>query len=56
MIRIMLKGRFEKLRLGFELLMFYVLCLTQIYILKTQLYTKTQVLLKPGLKNSVIPP
>ena len=35
---------------------YYVYCSTQICIFKTQLYTKTQVLLKPGLKSSVIPP
>ena len=35
---------------------YYVYCLTQICIFKTYFYTKTQVLIKPGLKSYVIPP
>ena len=33
-----------------------LLCLTQVCIFKTSLYTKTKVLLEPGLKSFVIPP
>ena len=44
-------GSFEKLRLGFELLMFYYIEPSSVF-----LKTKSKVLLKPGLESYVIPP
>ena len=42
-------GSFEKLRLGFELLMFY-------YVEPSSVFLKPSFILKPGLESSVIPP